>query len=238
MTDNAQHADVRRMWSGWISLVLFVLLIPLSNWVIVNLGVVCPPGEPCLVPVLPGLWAPSTVLLAGFSLVLRDVVHHCLGWRWALSSIFFGAIISGFISDSALVVASVSAFLFAELADFAVYAPMRKRYPATAVIVSGLVGSAVDSAIFLTLAFGSVEYLFGQVWASSGSICWRAWRLPCGGVANRAPLRFRLESVDLKGKFNVCLSVSLCYNLAPLSKHLRRIVLPVAVTRKPYVPYR
>lgn len=81
MTDNAQHADVRRMWSGWISLVLFVLLIPLSNWVIVNLGVVCPPGEPCLVPVLPGLWAPSTVLLAGFSLVLRDVVHHCLGWR-------------------------------------------------------------------------------------------------------------------------------------------------------------
>lgn len=163
MTDNAQHADVRRMWSGWISLVLFVLLIPLSNWVIVNLGVVCPSGEPCLVPVLPGLWPPSTVLLAGFSLVLRDVVHHCLGWRWALSSIFFGAIISGFISDSALVVASVSAFLFAELADFAVYAPMRKRYPATAVIVSGLVGSAVDSAIFLTLAFGSVEYLFGQV---------------------------------------------------------------------------
>ena len=65
MTDNAQHADLKRMWSGWISLVLFVLLIPLSNWVIVNLGVICPPGEPCLVPVLPGLWTPSTVLLAG-----------------------------------------------------------------------------------------------------------------------------------------------------------------------------
>ena len=141
MTDNAQHADLKRMWSGWISLVLFVLLIPLSNWVIVNLGVVCPPGEPCLVPVLPGLWAPSTVLLAGFSLVLRDVVHHCLGWRWALASIFFGAVLSGFISEPSLVVASVSAFLFAELADFAVYAPMKKRYPAMAVIVSGLIGS-------------------------------------------------------------------------------------------------
>lgn len=111
MTDNAQHADLKSMWSGWISLVLFVLLIPLSNWVIVNLGVVCPPGEPCLVPVLPGLWAPSTVLLAGFSLVLRDVVHHCLGWRWALASIFFGAVLSGFISEPSLVVASVSAFL-------------------------------------------------------------------------------------------------------------------------------
>ena len=40
---------------------------------------------------------------------------------------------------------------------------MKKRYPAMAVIVSGLVGSAVDSAIFLSLAFGSVQYLFGQV---------------------------------------------------------------------------
>lgn len=75
----------------------------------------------------------------------------------------FGAVLSGFISEPSLVVASVSAFLFAELADFAVYAPMKKRYPAMAVIVSGLVGSAVDSAIFLSLAFGSVQYLFGQV---------------------------------------------------------------------------
>ena len=163
MTDNAQHADLKRMWSGWISLVLFVLLIPLSNWVIVNLGVVCPPGEPCLVPVLPGLWAPSTVLLAGFSLVLRDVVHHCLGWRWALISIFAGAALSGLISEPALVIASVCAFLFAELADFAVYAPMKKRYPAMAVIASGLAGSVVDSAIFLSLAFGSIEFLAGQV---------------------------------------------------------------------------
>ena len=81
----------------------------------------------------------------------------------ALASIFFGAVLSGFISEPSLVVASVSAFLFAELADFAVYAPMKKRYPAMAVIVSGLVGSAVDSAIFLSLAFGSVQYLFGQV---------------------------------------------------------------------------
>lgn len=163
MTDKAQHADLKRMWSGWISLVLFVLLIPLSNWVIVNLGVVCPPGEPCLVPVLPGLWAPSTVLLAGFSLVLRDVVHHCLGWRWALISIFAGAALSGLISEPALVIASVCAFLFAELADFAVYAPMKKRYPAMAVIASGLAGSVVDSAIFLSLAFGSIEFLAGQV---------------------------------------------------------------------------
>ncbi|HJA11252.1 MAG TPA: VUT family protein [Candidatus Duodenibacillus intestinavium] len=154
---------MKRPLSGWLSLVLFVLMIPLTNWVIMNVGLVCPADGPCLIPVWPGLWAPSGVLLAGFSLVLRDVVHHCLGWRWALISIFAGAALSGLISEPALVIASVCAFLFAELADFAVYAPMKKRYPAMAVIVSGLAGSVVDSAIFLSLAFGSIEFLAGQV---------------------------------------------------------------------------
>jgi uncharacterized PurR-regulated membrane protein YhhQ (DUF165 family) len=218
MTDNAQHADLKRMWSGWISLVLFVLLIPLSNWVIVNLGVVCPPGEPCLVPVLPGLWAPSTVLLAGFSLVLRDVVHHCLGWRWALASIFFGAVLSGFISEPSLVVASVSAFLFAELADFAVYAPMKKRYPAMAVIVSGLVGSAVDSAISCHLPLVQSNICLGRCSASFGSICWPVSPLLGGDAANRLKWRFAPDLFDLEGKIDVFLSGRLCYNLAPLSK--------------------
>ena len=40
---------------------------------------------------------------------------------------------------------------------------MKKRYPAMAVIASGLAGSVVDSAIFLSLAFGSIEFLAGQV---------------------------------------------------------------------------
>ena len=40
---------------------------------------------------------------------------------------------------------------------------MRGRHPSAAVILSGLVGSMVDSAIFLSLAFGSLDFLFGQV---------------------------------------------------------------------------
>ncbi len=163
MSHIGELGGVKRPLSGWLSLVLFVLMIPLSNWVIMHVGLVCPKDGPCLIPVWPGLWAPSGVLLAGFSLVLRDVVHHCLGWKWALASIAAGAALSGFISEPSLVLASVCAFLFAELADFAVYAPMKKRFPASAVIASGLAGSFVDSAIFLSLAFGSIEYLTGQV---------------------------------------------------------------------------
>ena len=88
MSHIGELGDIKRPLSGWLSLVLFVLMIPLTNWVIMNVGLVCPADGPCLIPVWPGLWAPSGVLLAGFSLVLRDVVHHCLGWRWALISIF------------------------------------------------------------------------------------------------------------------------------------------------------
>ena len=40
---------------------------------------------------------------------------------------------------------------------------MRRRFPASAVLASGLAGSVVDSALFLSLAFGSIDYLAGQV---------------------------------------------------------------------------
>ena len=49
--------------------------------------------------------------------------------------------------------ASVMAFFFSELADLIVYTPMRKRWPAWAVMVSGLIGSIVDSAIFPFFGF-------------------------------------------------------------------------------------
>ena len=32
--------DMKRPLSGWLSLVLFVLMIPLTNWVIMNVGLV------------------------------------------------------------------------------------------------------------------------------------------------------------------------------------------------------
>ena len=45
----------------------------------------CVPQGPCLVPVAPGLLAPSGVLTVGAALVLRDVVQRCLGLAWGLA---------------------------------------------------------------------------------------------------------------------------------------------------------
>lgn len=158
-----QSAGVSLSAAGFVSLILFVLTIPAGNWAVTHVGLVCEPNGPCLIPVWPGVMSPSAVLLAGLALVLRDAVQNLLGNVWTLVAIAAGAFISALLAEPSVVLGSTVAFLFSELADFAVYTPMRGRHPSAAVILSGLVGSMVDSAIFLSLAFGSLDFLFGQV---------------------------------------------------------------------------
>lgn len=167
----------------YLTLAAFMGSIPLANWLIGNVGAVCVPDGPCLVPVWPGVMAPSGVLVIGLALVLRDAVQQQLGTAWAIGAIVAGAVLAGLIAPPALVVASAAAFLLSELADLAVYTPLRRRGLAWAVLLSGLAGAFVDSALFLWLAFGSLDYMAGQVigklYASvavAGFFAIRAWR--------------------------------------------------------------
>jgi uncharacterized PurR-regulated membrane protein YhhQ (DUF165 family) len=57
----------------------------------------------------------------------------------------------------------MTAFLLSELADFAVYTPLAARGLVLAVLASSIVGLIADSILFLWLAFGSLEFLAGQV---------------------------------------------------------------------------
>ena len=148
---------------GFVYLACFGLSIPAANWLIGNAGVICVPDGPCLIPVAPGLMAPSGVLMVGLALVLRDLVQRRLGFRWAVGAIFAGAVLSAFLAPPSLVLASTAAFLLSELADLAVYTPLQRRRLLLAVFASGVVGLVVDSIVFLGLAFGSFEYLPGQV---------------------------------------------------------------------------
>ena len=142
--------------------VAFSATIPLANWLIGNVGTVCISQGPCLLPVGFGLTAPSGVLVVGASLVLRDMGHEAGGAKAALVAIALGGLLSAFFAAPALLVASVLAFVLAELADLAVYAPLRERRLMLAVLLSGIVGSVVDSAVFLWIAFGSLDYIAGQ----------------------------------------------------------------------------
>ena len=89
MTDN----DRRKSIEGITFLVLFCLTIPAANWMIGHLGSVCVPGGPCLVPVAPGIMAPSGVLMVGAALVLRDLVQRRLGVEFGVGAIVAGAAI-------------------------------------------------------------------------------------------------------------------------------------------------
>lgn len=148
---------------GHAALAAFVASIPAANWLIGHAGTVCVPQGPCLIPVGFGLTAPSGVLMVGLALVLRDIIHKDLGAAWVLGAIAIGAALSAFVAPPALAAASGVAFLASELADMAVYSPLYRRRLFTAVIASSIVGAIVDSALFLVIAFGSLDYLPGQV---------------------------------------------------------------------------
>jgi hypothetical protein len=80
-----------------------------------------------------------------------------------VGAILFGAALSAFLAPPAVVIASGAAFLLSELADLVVYTPLQQRRFILAVVLSSLVGLVVDSAVFLYLAFGSLDFLPGQV---------------------------------------------------------------------------
>lgn len=153
----------RRYIEGGLCLALFVLTIPLANWMVGNVGTICIPQGPCLVPVAPGLKAPSGVLMIGLALVLRDLVQRRLGAKAALGAIVAGTILSALVAPQAIVLASATAFLISELADFAIYTPLQKRDFVLAVAASSFIGLVLDSILFLWLAFGSLDFLAGQI---------------------------------------------------------------------------
>lgn len=155
--------ETRSRREGLIFLALFGLTIPVANWMIGHVGTTCVPNGPCLIPVAPGLTAPSGVLMIGLALVLRDLVQRRLGTGAAAAAIAAGAMLSGLVAPPALVIASAAAFLISEFADLAVYTPLARRRLVAAVVASGVVGLIVDSLVFLWLAFGSLDFLAGQV---------------------------------------------------------------------------
>jgi uncharacterized PurR-regulated membrane protein YhhQ (DUF165 family) len=138
-----------------------------------------------------GLTAPAGVFFAGLALGLRDFVQEGLGRVAVVGAILAGAGLSWWLGADAtlpgghisIAVASGVAFLLSELADFSVYTPLRERTVAGGIVASNVVGAIVDSALFLWLAFGSLEFFAGQLVGKTVMTLpalamlagWRAW---------------------------------------------------------------
>jgi uncharacterized PurR-regulated membrane protein YhhQ (DUF165 family) len=141
----------------------YVASIVAANWMIQHLGTSPAPGAARVVPVGFGLTAPAGVYAAGIALTLRDIVQIRLGRTAVVVAIVVGAALSYFVSPAFVAAASAAAFLSSELADFAVYTPLERRSWLGAVALSNTVGLVIDSVLFLWIAFGSLEFLPGQV---------------------------------------------------------------------------
>jgi len=148
--------------AGWGSLAAFISCVPAANWLIAHFGTVCVPDGPCLIPVWPGILAPSGVLLAGLSFVLRDLVQEALGIFWAIAAVLIGGVIAAGIASPVLAMASVAAFLIAETADLLVFTRLRRRGLVLASVTSSVIGLLLDSLIFVQIAFGDPAYIVGQ----------------------------------------------------------------------------
>lgn len=145
---------------------LFVATVIGANWALGRWGIIT-------LPVI-GWAAPAGVYFAGIAFGLRDALHEAASrtWRrWVLGSIAVGAVVSYLIEDAVTIpgghvpiaVASGLAFALSELADLAVYSPLRERHWVGGVIASNTVGAVVDSALFLWLAFGALDTMGGQI---------------------------------------------------------------------------
>lgn len=145
-----------------ILILAYMATIPAANYLIGHVGM-CVPDGPCLITVAPGIMAPSGVLMIGAALLLRDLVQRQYGIVWSLGCIVAGAALSFFVAVPAIALASGTAFLFSELVDFAAYTPLARRRFYLALLFSVAAGAFADSAIFLFMAFGSLDHMLGQV---------------------------------------------------------------------------
>ncbi len=143
------------------------------------------------IPVGLGLTATAGTYAAGFCLLARDWVHDTAGRVAVLAAIAAAGAASAVMAGPRLAVASATAFVVSELADLAVYQPLRRRGFIRAVIASNTVGAPVDTVLFLALAgFPIWAAVPGQLLAKA-----TATAIPVAVVlAVRALLRHRVRA--------------------------------------------
>ena len=139
-----------------ISVFIYLLAVVLANMIILWFG--------------PQAAIITAFLFIGLDLTLRDKLHdqwqgkHL--WLKMLALICGGSAISIALNWDALPIAlaSAAAFLCAGIVDSLVYAGLRKKRFLIRANGSNVAGSAVDSIVFPTLAFGAFmpEIVLGQ----------------------------------------------------------------------------
>lgn len=144
---------------AWIAAVLFVGTVYAANWLVNKYGPI---------RVWPThLYAPAGVYVVGLAFLLRDTTQRLMGQWLALAAIAVGAILSVFVSPT-LALASACAFAASELLGLGIFRGLGGNVGGRgrlllAVVLASAAAAAVDSVIFLWLAFHSLAFFDGQL---------------------------------------------------------------------------
>ncbi len=175
-----------KAWLVFSLSIAYVALAILANW-LASAYIVTVPFTHRL--------APAGVFAIGAILVLRDWLQQLAGLAATLFLVFIAAIVSfsagevfGWTDLRKIAVASLVAFIVSETAEAVVFTPIRRRSLTAGVALSGIVGTALDSWIFLSLAFGSLAFFWGQ--------CIGKGEMIAVGVALTALRRYALPSTS------------------------------------------
>lgn len=133
-----------------VIVILYLLVIALANVITANND-----------PIFWGkLIIPAGSFLIGATFILRDLVQNAIGRKNTYLAIgaamLLSAVTSWLLGDTLwIVAASAAAFLFSETADTEIYT--RLRLPMSfKVLYSGVVGGALDSAIFVVIGLSPI----------------------------------------------------------------------------------
>jgi queuosine precursor transporter len=116
-----------------------------------------------------GRMAPAGVFAIGAVLVLRDWIQQLAGLWYSLALVYVAGLSSWLVGDAAgwtsfqkVAIGSVVAFTISETVEAIVFTPIRRWSLTVGVALSATVGNALDSFVFLAIAFGSQHFFVGQ----------------------------------------------------------------------------
>lgn len=163
-----------------------------------------------------------------FAFLVTDLTNRYEGANWARIVVVVGFVfalgLSAYLSTPRIAIASATAFLIGQLLDIAIFSRLRNRFWLVPPLTGSLIGSAIDTLVFFSIAFapvfGFIDLAFGR---EDGSLGFGA---PWLGLGPEVPLWTSLATGDFAVKFLAALLL-----LAPYRALMGRI-MPLPVTPK------
>jgi len=138
-----------------------------------------------------------------FAFLVTDLSNRALGPRAARAVVLAGfavaVVLSVWLATPRIAVASGTAFLVAQMLDVAVFDRLRAGSWWRAPLISSTIGSAVDTALFFTLAFAPFIVMFGD------DAAWAAEAVPLFGAGPAVPFWIGLAIGDFAVKLGIAL---------------------------------